>query len=303
MIRQDRAEGLEPFCVVGTAGAVNVGAIDDLTAIADIAATEDLWFHVDGAFGATAVLSERVRPSLAGMERADSLAFDFHKWLHVNYSAGCVLIRHGEAHRFSFADRPEYLNGAAAGLAFACHQAGLTVLALPASAWLLGPLGWRREELAARLRSGLACALLFLVVSVLLGHPYYLRYGATSQEAVVGGELAAENVSIGGQPVALGVSLESVRTLSRALFGYDPALVVLGLLGVLPAARRRELRGALLALLGVVFRDLVGLPGAIEILGRILSTAALGLGWLGVSRLAVGRWRRWSRRPRGVRRF
>lgn len=117
MIRQDRAEGLEPFCVVGTAGAVNVGAIDDLTAIADIAATEDLWFHVDGAFGATAVLSDRVRPSLAGMERADSLAFDFHKWLHVNYSAGCVLIRDGEAHRYSFADRPEYLHGADAGLA------------------------------------------------------------------------------------------------------------------------------------------------------------------------------------------
>lgn len=117
MIRQDRAEGYEPFCVVGTAGAVNVGAIDDLTAIADIAATEDLWFHVDGAFGATAVLSDRVRPLLAGMERADSLAFDFHKWLHVNYSAGCVLIRDAEAHRYSFADRPEYLHSAAAGLA------------------------------------------------------------------------------------------------------------------------------------------------------------------------------------------
>lgn len=121
MIRQDRAEGLEPFCVVGTAGAVNVGAIDDLTVLADIAATEQLWFHVDGAFGATAVLSDRVRPLLAGMERADSLAFDFHKWLHVNYSAGCVLIRDGEAHRYSFADRPEYLHGASAGLAAGGH--------------------------------------------------------------------------------------------------------------------------------------------------------------------------------------
>ena len=121
MIRQDRAEGLEPFCVVGTAGTVNVGSIDDLTAIADIAATEELWFHVDGAFGPTAVLSGHIRPLRAGMERADSLAFDFHKWLHVNYSAGCVLIRDGEAHRYSFADRPEYLRGASAGLASGGH--------------------------------------------------------------------------------------------------------------------------------------------------------------------------------------
>ena len=100
---------------------MNVGSIDDLTALADIAVTEELWFHVDGAFGATAVLSDRIRPLLAGMERADSLAFDFHKWLHVNYSAGCVLIRDAEAHSDSFADRPEYLHGATAGLASGGH--------------------------------------------------------------------------------------------------------------------------------------------------------------------------------------
>ncbi|MBL4806029.1 MAG: aminotransferase class V-fold PLP-dependent enzyme [Rhodobacteraceae bacterium] len=116
-ITADRAARLTPFCVVGTAGTVNVGAFDDLTAIADIAATENLWFHVDGAFGASGVLSEALRPKLRGIERADSIAFDFHKWLHVNYDAGFVLVRDGEAHRQAFSDRPEYLAEAARGLA------------------------------------------------------------------------------------------------------------------------------------------------------------------------------------------
>ncbi len=80
-IAADRAAGLRPFAVIGTAGAVNVGAIDDLAALADIARDEGLWFHVDGAFGATAILSPEVRPRLDGLERADSLAFDFHKWM------------------------------------------------------------------------------------------------------------------------------------------------------------------------------------------------------------------------------
>ncbi|MEO8280181.1 MAG: pyridoxal-dependent decarboxylase, partial [Ideonella sp.] len=86
-IAADRANGLTPFAIIGTAGAVNVGAIDDLDTLADIAQAEQLWFHVDGAFGAFGVLSERVRPRLTGIKRADSLAFDFHKWLHVNYDA------------------------------------------------------------------------------------------------------------------------------------------------------------------------------------------------------------------------
>ncbi len=116
-INADRTAGLTPFAVIGTAGSVNVGAVDDLTAIADIAARETLWFHVDGAFGATGILSDHVRPMLAGMERADSLAFDFHKWLHVNYAAGCVLIRDADAHLRAFSDRPEYLTGATRGLA------------------------------------------------------------------------------------------------------------------------------------------------------------------------------------------
>lgn len=116
-IAQDRAAGLTPFVIVGTAGAVNVGAIDDLETLADIAQTEQLWLHIDGAFGALGVLSERLRPRLSGLQRADSLAFDFHKWLHVNYDAGFILMRSEESHRRAFSERPEYLKGAERGLA------------------------------------------------------------------------------------------------------------------------------------------------------------------------------------------
>ena len=116
-IAKDRENGLTPFALIGTAGSVDLGAIDDLDALADIARDEGLWYHIDGAFGATAILSDVVRPRLKGIERADSLAFDFHKWLHVTYDAGFVLIRSEEAHRRSFAERPEYLQGAERGLA------------------------------------------------------------------------------------------------------------------------------------------------------------------------------------------
>lgn len=116
-ITADRADGLTPFAIIGTAGAVNVGAIDDLETLADIAQTEQLWLHVDGAFGAFGVLSERVRPRLSGIKRADSLAFDFHKWLHVNYDAGFILMRSEQLHRLAFSERPEYLKGAERGLA------------------------------------------------------------------------------------------------------------------------------------------------------------------------------------------
>lgn len=107
LVQADRAAGLKPFLVAGTAGSVNVGAIDDLNALADFAAEEKLWFHVDGAYGAPAVLSPAVRPKLRGLERAHSLAFDYHKWLHVNYDAGCVLVREHKAHLHSFSERPD----------------------------------------------------------------------------------------------------------------------------------------------------------------------------------------------------
>lgn len=116
-VAKDRAEGVQPFFLAGTAGTVNTGAIDDLTALSAFAQQEDLWFHVDGAFGASAVLSAQLAPQLSGIERADSLAFDFHKWMHVNYDAGCVLVRDGEKHRRAFINRPDYLAAGRSALA------------------------------------------------------------------------------------------------------------------------------------------------------------------------------------------
>lgn len=116
-IDADRAAGLTPFLIVGTAGAVNVGSIDDLETLADIAQAERLWLHIDGAFGALGVLCEQLRPRLSGIKRADSLAFDFHKWLHVNYDAGFILMRSEELHRRAFSERPEYLKATERGLA------------------------------------------------------------------------------------------------------------------------------------------------------------------------------------------
>jgi glutamate/tyrosine decarboxylase-like PLP-dependent enzyme len=118
-VAADRAAGMHPFCVVGTAGTVNTGAIDDLEAIADFCAAENLWFHCDGAFGAVPMLSPKLRPLVAGLARADSLAFDLHKWMHVPYEAGVALVRHPEAHHDSFRVPASYLTHATGGLAAA----------------------------------------------------------------------------------------------------------------------------------------------------------------------------------------
>jgi glutamate/tyrosine decarboxylase-like PLP-dependent enzyme len=116
-----RAAGLRPFCVVGNAGTVDIGAVDDLEALADFCHREELWFHVDGAFGALARLSPALAHKVAGIERADSLAFDFHKWLHVTYDCGCVLVRSRETHHAAFGGRPRYLEGQPEGLAAGEH--------------------------------------------------------------------------------------------------------------------------------------------------------------------------------------
>jgi len=116
-IGEDRAAGLTPFLVVGTAGTVDTGAIDDLDAMATIAEAENLHFHVDGAFGAMAVLSPALKPLVKGIERADSVAFDFHKWGQVPYDAGFVLVRNGQLHRDTFASPAAYLRPNAKGLA------------------------------------------------------------------------------------------------------------------------------------------------------------------------------------------
>jgi aromatic-L-amino-acid/L-tryptophan decarboxylase len=115
-ISDDRAAGYRPICVIGSAGTVNTGAVDDLNAIADLCRDEDLWFHVDGAIGAVAVLAGNVKPQLVGMERADSIALDLHKWMHIPFEAGCVIVRSESAHRGTFSLTPEYLAHESRGL-------------------------------------------------------------------------------------------------------------------------------------------------------------------------------------------
>lgn len=108
-IQTDRLAGAEPFCVIASAGTVNTAAIDPLDELASLCQHERLWFHIDGAFGAMAYLTGTIRPRLMGLERADSLAFDFHKWAQVQYDAGCILVRRGDLHRAAFTMRPAYL--------------------------------------------------------------------------------------------------------------------------------------------------------------------------------------------------
>lgn len=116
-IAADRAAGALPFLIIGTAGTVDTGAIDDLDALADIAAAEGMSLHVDGAFGALAALAPGLRPRLRGLERADSVAFDWHKWGQVPYDAGCILVREGHRLRTAFAGEAAYLSRAETGLA------------------------------------------------------------------------------------------------------------------------------------------------------------------------------------------
>ena len=116
-IAGDRAAGLKPFLVVASAGTVDIGAIDDLAAVGALCAEENLWFHVDGAFGALGMLSPILAPLLDGIERADSIALDFHKWGQVPYDAGFLLVRDGERHRAAFAQPAAYLRRESRGLA------------------------------------------------------------------------------------------------------------------------------------------------------------------------------------------
>ncbi|SDN31018.1 aspartate aminotransferase family protein [Afipia sp. GAS231] len=116
-IELDREAGLNPFLVVGSAGTVDIGAIDDLVALASLCREEGLWFHVDGAYGALGILSPVLAPRLAGIENADSIALDFHKWGQVPYDAGFLIVRDGEQHRQTFAAPAAYLRRETRGLA------------------------------------------------------------------------------------------------------------------------------------------------------------------------------------------
>jgi glutamate/tyrosine decarboxylase-like PLP-dependent enzyme len=116
-IKADRAKGLRPICIVGNAGTVNTGSTDDLRALAALSREEGLWFHVDGAFGALAAIAPALRPLVAGIELADSVAFDLHKWMYLPYEVGCTLVRDQAAHRATFNVTPAYLASFDRGIA------------------------------------------------------------------------------------------------------------------------------------------------------------------------------------------
>jgi glutamate/tyrosine decarboxylase-like PLP-dependent enzyme len=120
-VTRDRRDGLVPFLVIGTAGTVDTGAIDDLNSLANLCARERLTFHVDGAYGALGIVSPTIAPQLAGIERADSIAFDFHKWAQVPYDAGFILVRDGELHKRTFSSSGVYLRRESRGLAGGDH--------------------------------------------------------------------------------------------------------------------------------------------------------------------------------------
>ena len=116
-IASDRNVGLKPFLVIGSAGTVDIGAIDDLGSLSALCREEGLWFHVDGAYGALGILSPVLAPRLAGLENADSIALDFHKWGQVPYDAGFLIVRDGDLHRETFSAPAAYLRRETRGLA------------------------------------------------------------------------------------------------------------------------------------------------------------------------------------------
>ena len=109
LVQEDRDAGHRPLCVVASAGTINVGAVDDLDAIASLCKENGMWFHVDGAYAAAAALSEKLRPLFRGMERADSVTLDPHKWLFQPFEIGCVLVRDMSTLRNAFQIMPDYL--------------------------------------------------------------------------------------------------------------------------------------------------------------------------------------------------
>ncbi len=113
-IKEDRKHNYHPFCIIGCAGTTNTGAFDDLNALADIAQKEGMWFHVDGAFGAWVKISFTHKHLVDGMDRADSLAVDLHKWMNMPYAIGCTIVKDRLAHfsTFVYGHEAEYLKSA-----------------------------------------------------------------------------------------------------------------------------------------------------------------------------------------------
>jgi aromatic-L-amino-acid/L-tryptophan decarboxylase len=161
MIGRDLERGFRPMCVVANAGTVMTGAVDPLRAVSDVARKFDLWMHVDAAYGGFAVLAESVKPLFAGIERADSIALDPHKWLYLPVDCGCVLYRDPASARLAFASDAEYTRviGHAADEAFAFWDYGpeLTRRFRALKVWMqLKLVGVR--QIAEAVEKDLACA-------------------------------------------------------------------------------------------------------------------------------------------------
>ncbi|MEZ4810562.1 MAG: aminotransferase class V-fold PLP-dependent enzyme [Allomuricauda sp.] len=108
-IAKDRLEGLLPFCLIATSGTTNTGTIDPLSDLADICKKENIWFHIDGAYGAAAYVSQKGKHLMKGLEKADSLTVDPHKWFYQPYEMGCLLVRNHKHLSHTFTEKPEYL--------------------------------------------------------------------------------------------------------------------------------------------------------------------------------------------------
>jgi len=160
-ITADLEAGYVPFCVVANAGTVNTGAVDPLREIREIADRFQLWMHVDGSYGAFAVLAEAARKLFAGMEQADSIALDPHKWLYLPVDVGCVIYRNPEIARAAFAYEAEYTRmfGEEADEAFVCWDYGpeLSRRFRALKVWMLLK-GVGLDSLGAAIESNLACA-------------------------------------------------------------------------------------------------------------------------------------------------
>lgn len=138
-VAADRAAGLVPFLVVATAGSTSTGAVDDLSGLADLCTRESLWLHVDAAYGAFAALTPRGRTLLRGIDRADSLVMDPHKWLFVPFECGCLLAREPARLKAAFHIMPEFLKDVAPGdeeVNFADYGEQLTRYARAIKIWL-----------------------------------------------------------------------------------------------------------------------------------------------------------------------
>ncbi len=157
-VRDDRASGLRPFCVVANAGVVSTGAIDPLADIAQLCDDEQLWFHVDGSLGGFGILDERRRPLYEGLERADSLVLDPHKWLSVPIDCAAILVRGLDELRNAFSLVPPYLRGASGELWYSefVYDQTRPFRALKLWATLAGT---GRDELATRIARNIDHAL------------------------------------------------------------------------------------------------------------------------------------------------